>query len=86
MTYNITNELITNVDQTPSKYVPTENVTIGEKNSKYVARKRANDKRGITVRLVESMSREVLFMQFIYKGKANRSLPAVEFPAGFLLN
>ena len=31
-TYNIPNELIINVDQTPSKYMPTSNVTMAEKN------------------------------------------------------
>ena len=31
------------------------------------------------------MSGEVLPMQLIYKGKTNRLLPAVEFPARFVL-
>ena len=32
VTYNIPNELIINADETPSKYVFTENVTMAEKN------------------------------------------------------
>ena len=31
------------------------------------------------------MSGEILPMQLIYKGKTNRSLPSVNFPAGFAL-
>ena len=44
VTSNILSELIIEFDQTPSKYVPTENVTIAEKNSKNVARKGDSDK------------------------------------------
>ena len=82
---SIPDELIINADQTPSKYVPTGNVTMAEKNSKHVARKGTNDKRGITVTLGESLSGEILPMQLVYKGKTNRSLPSVKFPAGFTL-
>jgi len=35
----ISDELILNVDQTPSKFVPTDNVTVAEKSSKHVSRK-----------------------------------------------
>lgn len=56
-----------------------------EKNSKHFARKGANEKRGITVTPEESMIGELLPMQLVYKGKANRSLPAVRFPVGFVL-
>ena len=85
VSHSIPDELIINADQMPSKYVPTANVTMAEKNSKHVARKGANDKRGITVTLRESLSGEILPMQLIYKGKTNRSLPSVKFPAGFAL-
>ena len=54
VSHSIPHELIINADQTPSKYAPTANVTMAEKNSKRVARKGANDKRGITVTLGES--------------------------------
>ena len=41
-----------------------------------------SDKREITVTLAESMNGKILTMQFIYKGKTNRSLTAFKFPAG----
>ena len=59
---------------------------MAEKNSKHITKKGANDKRGITVTLAESMSGEILPMQLIYTGKTNRSLPAIKFPAGFALS
>jgi hypothetical protein len=83
--YNIPDELIINVDQTPSKYVPTSSVTMAEKNSKHVAKQGADDKRAITMTLAETLSGDILPFQLIYTGKTTRSLPAVEFPEGFLL-
>ena len=56
-----------------------------EKNSTHIARKGANDKLGTTITLVESMSREVIPLKLIYKGKANRLLQAGEFPVAFVL-
>ena len=85
VSHSIPDELIINADQTPSKYVPTANVTMADKSSKHVAKKGANDKRGITVTLGESLSGEILPMQLIYKGKTNRLLSSVKFPAGFAL-
>ena len=80
MTHNFPNNLIINVDQTPLHHAHTENVTMAEKHSKG-----ASDKYGITVTLAGSMCDEVLPMQLIYKEKTNRSLPLVEFPAGFVV-
>ena len=82
----IPDELILNVDQTPSKFVPTDNVTMAEKSSKHVSRKGGNDKRGITVTLTETLSGQILPFQLIYTGKTSRSLPHVKFPAGFCLS
>ena len=59
---------------------------MAENNSKQVTRKGDNNKNGITVMLAETISGEVLPMKLIYKGETNRSLPAVKFPAGFVLN
>ena len=84
--HKVPDELIINVDQTPSKYVPTENVTMAEKNSKDIPRKGGNDKRAITVTLAETLSGTILPFQLIYQGKTRRSLPAVKFPAGFSLS
>ena len=48
-----TNEII-NVDQNPSKFVPTDNITMAEKGTKNIARKGGSDKRGITVTFRDS--------------------------------
>ena len=57
---NIPHEFILNIDQTPSKSVPTENVTMTETGS--ASRKGRNDKRGITVICQkESLKRFCLF-------------------------
>ena len=50
----ILDDLIMNVDQTPSKFVPTNNVTMAEKGEKHASRKGASDKRGVTVTLSET--------------------------------
>ena len=81
--YNISDELILNIDQTLSKFVPTENVTMAETRSKHVSRKGGNDKRGITVTLSETITGKILLFQLIYTGKIARLLPSVEFPNGF---
>ena len=85
VSHSVPDELIINAYQTLSKYVPTANVIVAEKNSKHVAKKGANDKRGITFTLGESLSGEISPIQLIYKGKTNRSLPSVKFLAGFAL-
>ena len=58
----ILDELVINVDQTPSKFVPKDNVTMAEKSSKHVAREGSIDRRGITVTaLSETPSGHVAF-------------------------
>ena len=86
MKYEIPVEIIRNIGQTPSKCVPTENVTIAETGTKHVPRKGGSNKRGIMVTLPQTLDGEILPFQLIYKGKTIRSLPAVEFPAGFCLS
>ena len=83
---NIPDELILNIDQTPSNFMPTENVTMAETGSKYVSRKSGNNKRGITVILSETITGKIFPFQLIYTGKTARSLPSVEFPNGFCLS
>ena len=82
--YNIPDELIINIDQTPSKYVPISNVTMTEKNSKHVRKQGADDKRAITLTLAETLSGDMLPFQMIYTSKTSRSLPTAKFPEGFL--
>ena len=84
--YNIPDELIINVDQTPSKFVSTGNFTMAVTNSKQVAKKGSNDKRGMTITLAETLSGKMLPFQLIYNGKTSRFLPSVPFPDGFLLS
>ncbi|KAI6652990.1 hypothetical protein LOD99_4067 [Oopsacas minuta] len=84
--HNIPDELIINVDQTPSKFVSTGNFTMAGTNSKQVAKKGSNDKRGMTIALAETLSGKMLPFQLIYHGKTARSLPTVPFPEGFLLS
>ena len=84
-TYNIPDELIINVDQTSSKYMPTSSVTMAEKNSKHVPNQGADDKRAITQTLAETLSGDMLPFQIVYTGKTSHSLPSAEFLEGFLL-
>ena len=84
--YNIPDELILNIDQIPSKFVATENVTMVETGSKHASRIGRSDKRGITVTLSETITGKILPFQLIYTGKTARSLPSVEFPNRFCLS
>ena len=83
--YSIPDELIINVDQTPSKFVATDNVTMAAKGEKHISRAGATDKRAITVTLCETLDGHILPFQLIYTGKTERSLPNVKFPRGFCL-
>ena len=58
--HNIPDELIINVDQTPSKYVATDKITMAEKNSEHVSIKGSSDKRQITATLAETLAGDIL--------------------------
>ena len=81
--HNIPDELIVNIDQTPSKYVPTDRVTMTKKRSKHVSRIGSADKRTITATYSETLSGDILPFQLIYKGKTRQSLPKTSFPKVF---
>ena len=83
--YSIPDELIINVDQTPSKFVATDNMTMAAKGEKHISRAGATDKRAITVTLCETLDGHILPFQLIYAGKTERSLQNVKFPRGFCL-
>ena len=83
--HNIPDELIINVDQTPSKFVATDNITMSAKGEKHISQAGATDKTAITVTLSESLDGHILPFQLIYTGKTQRSLPNVTFPGGFCL-
>ena len=48
----IPEELVININHTPTKFVLTDNVTMTKKNSKHVARKGSNGRQGTTVAYV----------------------------------
>ena len=74
-TYNVPNELILNANQTPSKYVPTTNVTMAEQGTAHIPARGREDKRAITVTVIQSLSGKMLPFQIIYTGKSERCLP-----------
>ena len=84
--FDVPDELIINKDQTPSKYVATDGVTMATKGSKHVSQKGSNDKRAITAIYSETLAGDILPLQLIYQGKTRRSLPSATFPDGFLLS
>ena len=85
-TYNIPDELIFKIDQTPSKFITTGNMTMVEKGSKHVPLTGSNDRRAITLTLIETLSGDILPFQVIFKGKTERYLSKDKYPDGFLLS
>ena len=82
---NIPDEFITSVDQTASKFVDTDNITMAAKREKHISRAGATDKRTITVILCESPDGCMLPFQLIHTGKMEMSLPDFTSPDGFCL-
>ena len=77
--------MIINADQTPSKFVATDNIIMAAKRQKHISRAGSNDKRSITLTVCKSLDGKILPFQLIYKGKTQRLLPTVDFPNGFCL-
>ena len=73
--YNIPVELILNADQTPSKCVPTTNVTMAEQGVAHMPVRGGDDKRAIAVTVIQSLSGKMLLFQIIYTGKTERCFP-----------
>ena len=78
--------MIITADQTPSKYVPVERLTLTEKNVKSVPISGCADKRSITATFAGGLDGSFLPFQLIYKGKTTQSLPKIDFPDGFSLS
>ena len=74
---NIPDELILNLDQTPSKFVSASKVTMAGESEKHIPIVGGSDKRAITLTLIETLNGKLLLMQVIYKGKTERCLPKV---------
>ena len=51
--YSIPDELIINADQTPPKFVATDNITMTAKGQKHISRAGPNDKRSTTLTVCE---------------------------------
>ena len=82
--YNIPDELIMTVDQTPSKFINVDKITMVEKGDKHISEKGMDDKRAITATLVQTLNGLVLPFHLIYTDKTDkRSLPNAKFPRGF---
>ena len=83
--HNIPDELIINVDQKPSKFVATENISMTAKGEEHISRAEETDKRAKTATLCKSLDGCMLLSQPIYIGKTERSLPDFTFPDGLCL-
>ena len=84
--HSILDELIINADQTPSKFVAADNITMAAKAPWHITRVGSNDKRSVTLIVCESLDNKILPFQLIYKGKTQRSFPVAVFPDGFCLS
>ena len=74
-----------NADQSPSKFVATDNITMTAQGGKHVSRYEETDKSAKTVTLCESFDIVIPLFRSIYTGKAKRSFPNVHFLQGFCL-
>ena len=81
--HDIPCSMITNIDQTPLKYVPTGNFTLTAKGSMTVTMEGGSDKRYITGTFGITLTNKFLPIQLIYGGKTEQSLPQFKFPEGF---
>ena len=79
---NIPNELIIDADQSPCKFVATDNITRIAQGEKHVSRRGEADKNSKTMTLCESFDIAIPPFQLIYTGKTERSLPNVDFLQG----
>ena len=70
----ISDELILKEDQTPSKYVPTTNVTMAEQGTAHIPIRGRDDKQALTVTVIQSLSCKMLHFQNIYAGKTEKCL------------
>ena len=75
--HNIPDVLILNADQTPSKYVTASKVTTAKQREKHIPVAGGNDKRAITLTVIQSLSCVMLPLQVIYQGESERCLPEI---------
>ena len=85
--YDIPEELIITLDQTPTKFFNLSNSTMSKRGESRTAVAHCGDKRTITATLAVTLSGDILPYQLIYKGTTKRCLPSADLlPAGFLLS
>ena len=70
-----------NLDQAPLSYVSAGKYTFSFKGAKNVPITGADDKRQITATFAISLTGKFFSIQLIYKGKAKRSIPSLNFQA-----
>ena len=83
---NIPDAMILNLDQTPSKFVPSASTTLAARGEKSIPVAGSSDKRAITATFTISHDGNFLPMQLIYQGTTVQSLPQFEFPQSFSLS
>ena len=75
-----------NLDQTPSKFVPSSNTTLAPHGTKSIPVTGSSDKRAITATFTISHDGGFLPLQLIYQGTTVQSLPRFDFPNSFSLS
>lgn len=84
--YDVTMDMIVNLDETGAKFVPVSEWTMAAKGSTQVPIASLDDKREMTVLITISADGHLLPTTMIYGGKTEKSLPAVSFPDGWLIS
>ena len=78
--HQIPNCMILNLDQTPSKFVPSSNTTLVPFGTKSIPVTGLSDKRAITATFTISHDGDFLPMQLIYQGTTVKRLPRFDLP------
>ena len=84
--HQIPNCMILNLDQTPSKFVPSSNTTLAPRGTKSIPVTGSSDKRAITATFTISHDGDFLPMQLIYQGTTVQSLSRFDIPNSFSLS
>ena len=78
--------MVLNLDQTPSKFVLSSNITPAPYVTKLILITGSSDKRAITTTFTVIHDGDFLPMHLIYQGAAGQSLHRFDFPNSFSLN
>ena len=84
--HQIPNCMILNLDQTPSKVVPSSNTTLPPPGTMSIPVTGSSDKRTITATFTISHDGDFLPTQLIYQGTTVQSLPRFDLPNSFSLS